>query len=257
MSEKYLLSSVKNAMKILRLYSPKQKELGIMEISRKLNIPKSSAHRLVSFLVKEGFLSKNPRTNKYRLGLSILTLGGVIFSHHELYKEALPIVRKLVDTLNESAHICLLEEEQVVYLFRIESSQPDRLLTYIGRKNPIHCTSEGLCILAYQSKKTIDKVLSKNLYAYTPYTITDPDLLKNKLKKIKKQGFAISKDDFFVGYVGIAAPIRDYTGKVVSSLSMVGSTSRITEERYPIFIENITKAAQKISEHLGYVKINA
>ncbi|MEK3644020.1 MULTISPECIES: IclR family transcriptional regulator [unclassified Aeribacillus] len=253
MSEKYWLSSVKNAMKILRLFTHKQKELGITEISKKLNISKSSAHRLVSLLVKEGFLSKNPRTNKYRLGLSILTLGGVIFSNHELYKEALPIVKRLVHTLNESAHICLLEEDQVVYLFRIESSQPDRLLTYIGRKNPIHCTSEGLCILAYQNKRTIEKVLSKKLYAYTPYTITDPDILKNELKKIKKQGFAISKDQFYVGYVGIAAPIRDYSGKVVSSLSMIGSTSRMTDDRFPVFIEHITQAAKSISEHLGYI----
>ncbi len=250
--DKYILSSVKNAMRILRLFNAKQKELGLTSIADQIQVPKSTAHRMISILMKENFLSQNPRTGKYRLGLSLLTLGGVISTHHEMYKEALPTVHSLVNQLNETAHICLLENDEVAYLFRKESERHHRLITQIGRKNPIHCTSEGLCILAFQDQKTIERVLSMPMYPYTSATLTQPEQIMDELENIRQKGYAISKDEFYDGFVGIAAPIRDYTQNIVSSLSIIGSTATITPERYHFFIEEIMKAAAEISEHLGY-----
>lgn len=246
------LSSVTNALRILRLFNPKQKELSFTEIVRYTALPKSSAHRMIAALVKEGFLTKNPRTNHYRLGLAILSLGGVIFSHRELYKEALPIVKKLSEILDESAHICLMEHTEVVYLFRVESRHPDRLLTHIGRKNPIHCTSEGLCILAFQDESTIKRFLHSDLYPFTPYTPTDPNHLLGLINDIQKNNYCLLKDAYYENYTSIAAPIRDYTGTVVSSLSVIGHSSRITDKKQETFISDIQNAAKKISEHLGY-----
>jgi DNA-binding IclR family transcriptional regulator len=246
------LSSVQNAMGILRLFKANKSEWSITDIAHEKNLPKSTVHRLVSTMVKEGFLSKNPRTNRYRLGLSILYLGGVIFSHRQLYKEALPVVRRLVQTLGESGHICFLENDEVVYLFRVENDNPVRLLTYTGRKNPFHCTSEGLAILAFQDEKRINAALELPLYAFTEETITDPAELKKELRRIYENGYAISKNHYYNGFVGIASPIRDHSGQVVASLSIIGPTSRVTEDRYPFFIENITNAAAEISELLGY-----
>ncbi|MCG7336259.1 IclR family transcriptional regulator [Sporosarcina sp. ACRSM] len=250
--DKYILSSVKNAMRILRLFNAKQKELGLTNIAEQIQIPKSTAHRMVSILMKENFLSQNPRTGKYRLGLSLLTLGGVISTHHEMYKEALPTVHSLVNRLNETAHICLLENDEVAYLFRKESERQHRLITQIGRKNPIHCTSEGLCILAFQDQKTIERVLAMPMYPYTPASFTLPEQVLEELEKIRQRGYAFSKDQFYEGFVGIAAPIRDYTQNVVSSLSIIGSTTTITPDRFHFFIEEIMEAAAEISEHLGY-----
>lgn len=252
--DKYTLSSVKNAMRILRLFNVKQKELGLTSIAEQIHVPKSTAHRMVTLLVKENFLSKNPRTGKYRLGLSLLTLGGVIFTHHEMYKEALPIVQSLVNKLNETAHICLLENDEVSYLFRKESERHHRLITHIGRKNPIHCTSEGLCILAFQDQKTIERVLAIPMYSYTSATFTSPEQVMEELDKIRHRGYAFSKDQFYEGFVGIAAPIRDYTQNVVSSLSIIGSTATITPDRFHFFIEEIVKVAAEISKHLGFYK---
>lgn len=253
MNEAYL-SSVKNAMKILRLYKELQNELSVTEIANMIDMPKSTTHWYIKLLEKEGFLSKNPRTKRYRLGLALLTLGGVVFSHKDLYKEALPIVQNLVNQLDETAQICLLENDDVVYLFRTECSNPVRLLTQIGRRNPVHCTSEGLTILAFQDEKTIGSVLRNELHGYTPYTITDQVHLETELENIREKKYAISRDQYYQGFVGIAAPIYDYNETVVSSLSMIGPTSRITEDRYPLFVEKISKAAGEISEMLGYYK---
>ncbi|MFD2215696.1 IclR family transcriptional regulator [Metabacillus endolithicus] len=251
---KAILSSVKNAMRILRLFKKGQEELSVTEITRLIDLPKSTTHRLITGLVDEGFLSKNPKTNHYRLGLSLLTLGGVVFSHRDLYLEAQPIVDNLVDELGETAHICLLEDHEVVYLFRKECDQPERLLTYMGRKNPIHCTSEGLAIMAFQKQKRINSFLKNTFYSYTEFTLTDPKELRDEMSKIRKKGYAITPDHFYKGFVGIAAPIYDHTENVVASVSIISSTSRLSEERYPLFIDKIKAASSQISEMLGYFK---
>ena len=251
-SSKAILSSVKNAMRILRLFKKGQEELSVTEISRLIDLPKSTTHRLISELVYEGFLSKNPKTNHYRLGLSLLTLGGVVFSHRDLYLEAHPIVDNLVDELGETAHICLLEDTEVVYLFRKECHQPERLLTCMGRKNPIHCTSEGLAIMAFQKQKMINSYLKNTFYSYTEFTLTDPKQLREEMSKIRKKGYAITPNQFYKGFVGIAAPIYDHNENVVASVSIIGSTQRITEDKFPLFIEKIKTAGSQISELLGY-----
>ncbi len=239
-------------MRILRLFKVGREEFSVTDIAKQTNLPKSTASRLITMMVDEGFLTKNPKTNQYRLGLSILSLGGVINSHRELYMEAQPIVHQIVEELGETAHICLLENDEIAYLFRTEGKESVRLLTYMGRKNPVHCTSEGLAILAFQDEKVIQKYLEKDLYAYTESTITDKEQLQDFLLRIQNDGYVVSKDHYYEGFVGIAAPIRDYTENVVASISVVGPTSRITEEKYPYFIKKITKAAEEISMLMGY-----
>ena len=242
---KETLSSVTNAMKILRLFTHKQKEWRLSEIAEQLNLPLTTTHRLISTLREEGFLSKNPKNNHYRLGLAILSLGGAVFNHHELYKEAMPIVKELSEQLNETAHLCLMENGKVVYLFRTKSPHPDRLVTQTGRTGPVHCTSEGLCILAYQEEEYIQQFLEQDFYAYTPYTITDCEQLYDLLRTIRQQGYCVQTSTYFENFVSLAAPIRDYSQHVVASLSVIGSRSRMTDEKLPIFIEKTCKPPNK------------
>lgn len=253
-NNKEVLSSVTNALKILRLYTPKQQEFSFTEIARKLDLTKGTANRLISTLVKEGFLSKNPKTNHYRLGLSILGLGGTIFSHHELYKEAIPIVKQLSTDLQETTHICLLENDKVAYLFRSVSKHPDRLVTQIGRTNPLHCTSEGLCLLAFQKESFIQNFLNQTLYAYTPYTVVNPKELYKLLQEIREKDYCYLDSTYYLNYTSISVPIRNHLEKVVASLSVIGHSSRFTEKNREKIIRQIQNAAYLISENLGYIK---
>ncbi|MEI3612425.1 IclR family transcriptional regulator [Pseudogracilibacillus sp. SO30301A] len=250
------LSSVINVLQILRLFTPKQQELSFTDIRKQLAIPKASANRYITSLLKEGMLSKNPRTNHYRLGLSILRLGGAIFNHHELYEEALPFVEKLSQDLDESVHICLMENEKVVYLFRVESNHSDRLVTQIGRSNPLHCTAEGLSILAFQHDDYIQQFLTKELYAYTPYTITNAKKLHGLLMRIREQAYCILQSSYYKNYTGIAVPIKDYTSDVVASLSVIGHSNRLTDAKSVDIVKQMKQTADKISAHMGYIPLD-
>ena len=252
LNEKYFVASVKNAMRILRLFSPKENEFGITDIANNLNLSKSTVHRYVKELVQEGFLIQNNLNGNYRLGLSILALGGIVQSHQEIYTDAKPILVKLANRFHLPAHICVMEHNHVVYLLREMGDQPVKLITKSGRYNDLHCTAEGLAILAFKNKNIIENVLTQTLKKYTEDTITDPEILRKQILQIHYDQYAVTKDTYAAGFISFAAPIQDYTGEVVSSLALIGESKNVQENQYDEIIEVLQKSAKKISELLGY-----
>lgn len=252
LNEKYFVASVKNAMRILRLFTPKQNELGITDIANHLHLSKSTVHRYVKELVQEGFLIQNNVNGNYRLGLSILALGGIVQSHKEIYSDAKPILIKLANCFHLPAHICVMEHNHVVYLLREMGDRPVKLITKSGRYNDVHCTAEGLAILAFKSNDIIENVITQPLKKYTNYTNTDPAILRQQILKIHYDQYAVTKDTYAVGFISFAAPIQDYTGDVVSSLALIGESKNVDENQYDELIKVLQKSAKKISELLGY-----
>src|SRR5690606_26577172 len=146
----YLLQSVRNAMKILRLFSAERPELGITEMAQLLDLRKSTVHRLVKTLTEHDFLEKTEKGAKYRLGLALLGLSGVMTTNEEILRESVSVLQQLVDQLGEAAHVSVLEGTDIVYLHKVECRHPVRLLSHIGRRNPAYCTSSGQVLLAYK-----------------------------------------------------------------------------------------------------------
>ena len=254
-----LLSSVKNAMRILRLFSMEEPELGVTQIASRLELSKSSAHRLISTLSKKGYLEKNEKNSKYRLGLSLLGLTGIITNYSEIHKESLPILKELVGELGETAHVNVLEERDVVYLHKVECLHPVRLLSHIGKRNPAYCSSAGKVILAYQSKDLINNILESELVSHGPNTITDPEQLQKNLVDIKQKGYSIAIEELHEGVVSIAVPVRDYTEEVIAAISVVGPKYRMAEHDFPCYVHTLQLAGQKLSRKLGFMgtmKIN-
>ena len=251
-NEKYIVQSVKNALKVLKLFTPKTSQLSVTEISANLALPKSTVHRVLKELVVEGFLTQDEKNLKYKLGFSILGLGGVVQSHKEVYLEAKPLLKELVARFLFPVHICVMEQRNVVYLMKEVGEIPLKLVTNEGRRNDLHCTAEGLAILAFKSKKVIDSVITQPLVKKTPYTLTEFEPLRQEILKIHREQFAIAKDTFALGYSSYAAPIQDYTGEVVSSLAIIGKNTLIDSQTEIEMIAAMRKTAKSISELLGY-----
>lgn len=144
-----------------------------------------------------------------------------------------------------------LEGMDVVYLNRVECKHPVQILSHVGRRNPIHCTSSGKVIMAYQKQDVIDQLLESPLQKYTVNTISDSDDLRTSLHTIKEQGYAISIEELLEGVASVAAPIRDYTGKVVYAISVTGPVHRMNPHNITI-INKLKSAAKEISGNLGY-----
>jgi len=251
-SQPQLLSSVKNALRVLNCFTIDQPKKGVGELALELGLAKSTVSRLMTTLASEGFVVRDSNSRKYRLGISILALSGIIMSNLEITKEAGPVVNKLVNELGETAHLAILDETDTIYVHKEECSHAVRILTYLGKRNPAYCTSSGKVLLAYSDESTINKVIDKGFIKYTNKTIDTKSKLLSEIKKVQERGYAYSKDEILEGVTSIAAPVRDYTGKVVAAITVVGHNQRINSDKIPVFAKKIIDASKEASERLGY-----
>ena len=249
---KSLLQSVQNGLLILKVFLKDKPVWGITDISRELQLPKSTVSRLVGDLISEGYLQKVG--SKYRLGLSVLSLAGVNMSNLEIHREAFEPLKLLVSKIDESAHISMLEGIHLIYLLKVESKQRIRLLSHVGQHRPPSCSSSGKLLLAYQPREIIDAVIKNGLPKRGPNSVTDPDQLLTEIKTIKQTGYCVCIDEMHDDVVSIAAPIRDYTGRVTASISIAAPKQRIDEEFTPHLIDEIVKTGTEISSRLGYIE---
>jgi DNA-binding IclR family transcriptional regulator len=245
------LQSVQNGLRIVKLFTHERPIWGITEIANKLQLNKSTANRLVTDLAAEGFLQKEQ--NKYTLGFSLLSISGVITSHLEIHRESKDILKKVVGDLGETAHIAVLEGNEITYVHKIECLDPVPLNSSIGKKNPVSCTSSGKVLVAFQKKNVISRVLEEGLPRLGPNSVTDPEQFIHQLSQVKEQGYCICINELHENSVSIAAPIKDYTGEVAAAISVVGSRERIDDQKITPFTATIIKAAEDISLRLGYI----
>ncbi|MDT8859696.1 IclR family transcriptional regulator [Alkalihalobacillus sp. MEB130] len=248
----YTLSSVKNALRILRRFSMEESELKITDLAKDLDLGKSTVSRLMSTLASEGFVEKNPDNQRYRLGLSILSLASVCTSNFEIHKEAMPVLHSLVEKTGETSHLAILDGLDVIYLHKVESKHHVRAFTHIGKRNPAYATSSGKIMLAYNEEQFVDRTVERGFEQFTNNTITNRSQLLKALKEVRTKGYALSIEEIFEGVVSIAAPVRDYTGQVIASVNIVGPMQRLNERTIPVHTKKVVEAGKQISERLGY-----
>lgn len=248
------LSSVKNALRILLSFTMDEPEKKISDLSESLGLNKSTVSRTMSTLASEGFVFKDPETKQYRLGLSILSLSGIVNNNMDIYRESQPVLNRLVEKTGETAHISVLDNNEVIYLQKVECNHPVRFLTYVGKRNPPYCTSSGKVLLAYSHEEVVETVIEKGLKQFTKNTITNPQKLRDHLKQIKENGYVISKEEILEGVHSIAAPVYDYRGRVIAAVAIVGPKQRIQQSKVHSFAQNVMGAAMEISNRMGYRK---
>lgn len=251
LDEKYFIQSVKQAMNILRLYTPKKYVWSIKQMADRLQLPKSTVHRYVKVLVSFDYLKPSHKQGYYELGLALLTLTGVLHREKSMYVEALPILKKVVQQFGVPAHLCTLENDRLVYLHREHANYAHKLKTYAGRNHDIHCTAEGMIILAFQQEKMIARILQQPRQQHTAHTIVSEQALRHYLKEIRKQHFAVMADAIAENFVSIAVPIKDYNEDIVASLAIVGHIDDM-QQPFTQYKKPLHQYATQISALLGY-----
>ncbi|TCZ77186.1 IclR family transcriptional regulator [Paenibacillus albiflavus] len=246
-----ILTSVQKSCTLLKLFLNAEKELGVSDLSRKLQISKGAVHKLLITLESEGFIKQNPNNKLYSLGYTLLELGTKVKDNHDWAEFAKPSIQKLADYTKELACFCIIDGQDAMYIDKIESQYPIRFNVEAYRRFPLYATSASRVILAYCSPEMIDQVLSQPFKQYTPYSITDPEEMKQRLAKIRQLGYEISSNLRNIGVTGIAAPIFDAEGKVAASISLIGPTDRMTQN-LDHWADTVVQTTQKLSRHFGY-----
>ena len=252
--EEKINKSIDRALQILELFSMEKPAWGITEIGKALNMYKSNVYNILFTLAKRGFIKKDFNTEKYSLSIKYFELGSVVIKNMDLRKIALPYIEKLFQEFNETVHIGVLDNGRVVSIEREESKQGLYSHIEIGKSVPLYCTAVGKAIMAYLPPDKVNSLIKeKGLKKYADNTITNKDDLIKGLEKIRKRGYAIDNIEHEVGVRCVAGPIRDYTGKVIASMSVSGPAFRINENNTPNIAKKVKEYCDCISEEMGYL----
>jgi IclR family KDG regulon transcriptional repressor len=245
------LSSVKKALKVLQTFTEKRTELGVTQIANLLTSHKSSVSRILMTLMAEGFVEKNPLTNKYRLGMKLVDLGNLALSRFDLKEYASPRLEALAQETNEIIHLAILDKDEILYIDKKGAGQVLTVATRVGGRNPAHACGMGKVLLSGLPQEELMKLLSSApLKRYTPTTITEIPKLLKEFEKIRRQGFAIDNEESFPGIKCVAAPITDGRGNVIAAMSATVPTQRMEKERMRELAALVTECARQISEQI-------
>lgn len=249
------IHSVEKAIQILYLFSHQKAVWGISEIAQTLDMHKSTVFRLIDTMVDNGLLRKTQDKQKYRLGLKLFELGGVVFDEFHLKDIANTYIHALSDECGETVHMGILNEMSVMSIETADTKNSLKPAILIGKSSPIHCTGIGKAILAFLDESKQCNLLTKiTLTKFTDKTITLMPVLKGELEKIRKRGYAIDDMEHELGIRCIAAPVFDHTNEVIASLSISGPSIRITPEKIDGFSALLIDTCKNISADLGYIE---
>jgi IclR family KDG regulon transcriptional repressor len=246
------LSSVATAIRLLKVFSENEEEIGVSALAQKLGIAKSTAHRLAVTLVSEGLLEQNPENERYRLGIALFGLGTLVRRRMDLSTEARPYLFDLRERTRETILLGVPSESEVMCIYNLESPQALRMRSDIGVRFPGYCTAIGRAIFAFASQPATDRMLAGPLPRRTPKTITDPDSLRAIFASVRENGYAIDDEESEPGIRSIAVPVRGASGSVVGAVGIAGPSQRLSMDSLVAFAKPLTEAAAAISVRLGH-----
>ncbi len=246
----HAVESVRRALQILDIVAERG-SAGATDVAADLGIHKSTASRLMSTLVGEGLLDRDPRTRRVRLGLGILRLSGSLGAWVDLVNMARPTMRALSERFGVSVTIATLSGGQAVNIEQTNDPRSTAVVQWRGRATPLYCTSAGKVLLAFASPAMRGRLLSRPMPAITPATITDRGVLEKQLEEVRRRGVAVGLGEHTEGEYGVSAPVRRGTGAVVAALCAYGPPSSLGPHKIPLVEAGTMEAAEVVSARLG------
>ncbi|WP_062205296.1 IclR family transcriptional regulator [Streptomyces sp. NBRC 109706] len=246
--------AVSRALDILELFLEGDGTLSAPEITRRLQLPRTTVHELVTTLAARSYLvpvAEQP--GRYRLGVRTYQLGSRYAEQLDLAAEGQQVARAVAETCGETVHVAVLEDADVIYIAKVDSTHAVRMVSAAGRRLPAHCTAVGKMLLASLPPEELDARLPDGeLPAMTPNSLTSVAELRRVLAETRETGVATERQESNADVCCVAAPVRDRAGQVVAALSVSVPMIRWSEERRRELTELARQGAGQLSERLGH-----
>jgi len=251
----YKIRSIRKAIHILNSLGREKEGLTLAELTKKLNISKSTIFRILLNLKDEEFVSKEKCTNKYYLGNKIFELGESITQDNDLRKITFPFMKELKHITKESISLDIRYDEYRVAIEKVDSTLMVRHVVELGKPIPLFAGAAGKVILAFLSNEEMIEIINRtNFTKFAANTIIDSAQLLKELKKIKKEGYATSFEELIPDSASIAVAILNKNEKVIASLCIAGPISRFKKKEKITFYASLLKEiSEKISSKLDFI----
>lgn len=243
---------ISKTFSLLRAFTDGQSEWGVNELARFLDMPVSSAHRMISTLKDEHILEYSDVTGKYKIGSDFIRMASIISTNVDVKKVARPYLEKLATNLHHSVYFSLYypQHRKLAFVDSIKSSYALQYVLEIGVLQPVHIAASGKNILAHLKDTEIDEILEQEVESED-----EKKLLKDELKKVKEQGYAKTANERKEGALSIGAPVFDASRKVIGSIICVIPIGDYKKSQEKFYIQSVKDSAKDVSYLLGYPKI--
>lgn len=246
------VTSVERAFQILRLFENGQPEHGVSEISRALNIHKSTAHNIAQTLCNLNLLEQSPVNQKYYLGPGLVNLGNLARQRLDVRHLARPLMAHLAEETRASVFLGVFENDGITIVDKAEAPEEMRISAPIGQRVPFCGGSFGQAFLAHMPASEVDRLLTeRGLRDFTQTSVTDPLEYREDLKLVETQGYAVdAREEYLEGVWAVSAPIFDGDG-VVAVLAAVNLTARIDTVKADMTIRATVTVARELTARMG------
>lgn len=235
-------------LQVLDLLAQQHSGISLSALAEQLVLPKASLMRLLHALESEAYVMREPGSPAFRLGPRAASLGLSTLRAASVAHRYRPLLSALVARLGETCNLTARAGDHVVYLDRVETSEPLRMTLPPGSRVPLHCTASGKLFLSQMPVVQCQELLATlDCSRKTAHTITQPDALLAEIERTRKRGIGVDNEEFISGMVAIAVPVRDARGQCVAAVACHTPTARMTLSDLLTHVATIEHSARRIS----------
>lgn len=243
---------LRQAMDVLRLYSPERRDLGVVETAELLDAPKSSVSRWLRAMAEAGFLVREPSSGRYRLSMDLAALGELARQATSLQRLARPLLEGLAAETGETSNLVILDRGAAVNVEVVQSPRPIKHVGILGRRLPLHATAAGKVLLAWLPAEERAALVAEPLRRHTERTICSRSALEDELERVRNAGTATAWKELEEDLAAASAPVRSHRGEVVAAITTSAPSSRVRQEALPDLAARVRTAADALSAALGH-----
>jgi IclR family acetate operon transcriptional repressor len=239
--------TIARAFSVLRLFRDQRRDLGVGAVAKELGLNLSTTHRIVRALVSEGYLAQNVENERYYLGTSALLLGQAAHANFGL-DVVHPVLQQLAADTGESVNLGILAGDAATVVERIESAQPLRFTQPPGTRVPLHASSMGKALLAFNAdveQRTLSG--TSTLKRITVKTHPTVESLRAELELTRARGWSTDDEESTIGVRCVGAPILDGEGVARAAIAVQAPAVRVPDERFDELGPRVAAAAKEIS----------
>jgi DNA-binding IclR family transcriptional regulator len=224
----------------------------ITDLAGDLNLTKSNAFRVLKTLESAGYVRQDLASKNYSISIKLWELGTLVQAQRDLRAQAQGPLQKLSLDSRETVHLAVLDGAEVLYVDKIDSSEPVAAYTRLGGRAPAYCVATGKALLSQLGEDALAPLLV-DLRRHSEFTITDPEVLRAELRKAKSANYSINRGEWRSSVWGLASVVRNMAGKAVAAVGVSGPEYRLSSEgRSEELALLVVDAAARISRNLGF-----
>ncbi|MNI40454.1 Transcriptional regulator KdgR [compost metagenome] len=250
-----IIQSIERALQILDLFDEQTSELRITDISRMMNLHKSTVHSLLKTLQVHRYIDQDAESDKYRLGMKLFERGNLLLQSIDIRTVARKHLLDLASQTGQTVNLVILDRSEGVYIDKVEGEKAVIRYSRIGRRIPLHSSAVGKVLAAFRSSSELNALLDGyEFVGQTPKTITDRVAFELELDNVKRDGWAVDNEENESGVRCVSVPVRDHQAQTAGAISVSTLLSAVNDEQLQQIVKQLSDTADRISVELGYIK---